>query len=162
MSGKAIRETLAALGLIASLVFVGVEIRQNTIASRAAAYQAIGIATADAFHSAALDRQFLVSGSKLAAEMDEIDWLQYASWMAGFARLGETLLLQVEEGILGPDAMERLGYGGWQRIFQDPKGACVWLLIRRGVSPSFREFVEEGQDLQAIDCAGYAVPEQIF
>lgn len=30
MSGKAIRETLAALGVIASMVFVGVEIQQNT------------------------------------------------------------------------------------------------------------------------------------
>ena len=30
MSGKAIRETLAALGVVASLVFVGLEITQNT------------------------------------------------------------------------------------------------------------------------------------
>jgi hypothetical protein len=36
MSGKAIRETLAALGVIASMVFVGLEIQQNTVASRAA------------------------------------------------------------------------------------------------------------------------------
>ncbi len=32
MSGKAIRETLAALGVSASVVFVGLEIRQNTAA----------------------------------------------------------------------------------------------------------------------------------
>ncbi len=49
MSKKAIRETLAVLGVVASLIFVGYEIRQNTIAARAAAYQAIGIATAAAF-----------------------------------------------------------------------------------------------------------------
>ena len=35
MSGKAIRETLAALGVIASLAFVGLEIRQNTDMMRA-------------------------------------------------------------------------------------------------------------------------------
>jgi len=34
MSGKAVRETLAALGVVASLVFVGVEIRQNTAVAR--------------------------------------------------------------------------------------------------------------------------------
>jgi hypothetical protein len=39
MSGKAIRETVGFLGVIASLVFVGFEIRQNTLASRAAAIQ---------------------------------------------------------------------------------------------------------------------------
>ena len=35
MSGKAIRETLAALAVVASLVFVGLEIQQNTVASQA-------------------------------------------------------------------------------------------------------------------------------
>ncbi len=39
MSGKAIRETVGFMGVIASLVFVGLEIRQNTLASRAAAIQ---------------------------------------------------------------------------------------------------------------------------
>lgn len=163
MSVKTIRETVAALGVIASLIFVGLEIRQNTIASRAAAYQAIGIATAAAFDNTAHDRQLIVNGHvKEAADMDEADWLQWANMMSGYARLGETLLLQVEEGILPADAMERLGYVGWRSIFQNPKMACVWPLIRPGVSPSFREFVEEGQDPSAIDCSGYAVPARLF
>jgi hypothetical protein len=41
MSGKAVRETLAALGVIASLVFVGMEIRQNTSVARAETRQAL-------------------------------------------------------------------------------------------------------------------------
>jgi len=40
-------EILGALGLIASLVFVAYEVRQNTIAARASAIQQIGIATAE-------------------------------------------------------------------------------------------------------------------
>ena len=51
MSTKAIGETLAALSVVASLIFVGYEIRQNTVAARAAAYQAIGIASAAAWDS---------------------------------------------------------------------------------------------------------------
>ena len=39
MSGKAIRETLAALGVIASMIFVGLEIRQNTAVARMVAAQ---------------------------------------------------------------------------------------------------------------------------
>ena len=159
MSGKAIRETLSALFVIASMIFVGLEIRQNTVASRAAAYQAIGIATAAAFDNMAHDRQFLMTGRyKGAAAMDTTDWLQAAYKLSVFARLGETLLLQVEEGILPPDAMERLGYVGWQSIFEDPTDACVWPLIRPGVSASFRQFVEEGRDPNAIDCSGFAIP----
>ena len=39
MSRSTIRETLGFVGVIASLIFVGLEIRQNTLASRAAAIQ---------------------------------------------------------------------------------------------------------------------------
>ena len=39
MSGKVIQETLGFLGVIGSLIFVGLEVRQNTVASRAAAIQ---------------------------------------------------------------------------------------------------------------------------
>ncbi len=35
MSRNAIRETLGFIGVIASLIFVGLEIHQNTLASRA-------------------------------------------------------------------------------------------------------------------------------
>ncbi len=39
MSGKAIRETLGFLAVVASMVFVGLEIQQNTRALRATAIQ---------------------------------------------------------------------------------------------------------------------------
>ena len=39
MSGKAIRETLGFLAVVASMVFVGVEIRQNTRSAEVDAYQ---------------------------------------------------------------------------------------------------------------------------
>ena len=39
MSRSAIRETLGFVGVIASLIFVGLEIQQNTLASRASAIQ---------------------------------------------------------------------------------------------------------------------------
>ena len=39
MSGKEIRETLGFLGVIGSMVFVGLEIRQNNLALTASAIQ---------------------------------------------------------------------------------------------------------------------------
>ena len=47
MSGKAVRETFTSLGVIASMIFVGLEIRQNTMVARAAAYQEMGFGAAD-------------------------------------------------------------------------------------------------------------------
>ena len=161
MSTSAIRESLTALGVVASLVFVGYEIHQNTVAARAAAYQAIGIATAAAIDTQAHDRQFLMISQKAADAMDATDWAQFATKLAVFARLGETVLLQVEQGLLPSDAMERLGYRGWMTFFGDPKVACIWPLIQPGVGASFSEFVEGAQKADAIDCTSFNIPQSL-
>ena len=44
MRGKALREAIGLMGVIGSLIFVGLEIRANTVAARAAAYQQMGSA----------------------------------------------------------------------------------------------------------------------
>ena len=155
-------EIIGIVAVVASLVFVGYEIRQNTIVARASAYQAIGIATASAFDTRAHDRSFLEADRKSPEDMDETDWRQYATKMTVFARLGETVLLQVEQGLLPPDAMTRLGFSGWSRTFSSPKTACIWPLIRPGVSDSFREFVEEYKNGDEIDCTSFALPAYIF
>src|SRR5262249_45191922 len=49
MSSRTIRQSIGAAGVIASLAFVGMQIRQSNIQARAAAYQTIGIATSE-FH----------------------------------------------------------------------------------------------------------------
>jgi hypothetical protein len=49
VSGKEVREVVGFAGVVASLVFVGVEIRQNTVTARAAAYQAMGEAVSDSW-----------------------------------------------------------------------------------------------------------------
>ena len=162
MIEKRTRDLIEAIGLllvVAGLVFVGLEMRQNNKLAQAAAYQAIGIATAQAIDNLAHDRQFLTSTrGKEPAALDTTDWRQIANKLTVFARLGETVLIQVEQGLLPSDAMARLGYSGWEGIFEDPTEACVWPLIRSEVSESFRQFVEEGRDPNAIDCSGFAIP----
>lgn len=165
MSGKTLRDTVGFLGVIASLLFVGLEIQQNNRLAQAAAYQAIGIASTAAWDSQAHDREFVALQEMDPADMDAIDWRQWYNKFSVFARLAETTWLQVEQGLLPEDAMERLGFSGWRDIFDPsapnyggPKVACVWPLIRPVVSPSFRQFVEEGADPTAIDCSGFAVP----
>jgi len=159
---KNIFEAVGIVAIVASLIFLSLEIRQSNVQARAAAYQAIGIATAAAFDSVAHDRQFLMLAQKPADDMDKSDWGLYAAKMTVFARLGETVLLQVEQGLLPPDAMERLGYGGWTGIFEDAKGACTWPIIRPGVSSSFREFVEGAKNVDAIDCTSFDIPMRLL
>src|SRR5439155_7506205 len=62
MSSRTARQTLAAAGVITSLVFVGMQIRESNIQARAAAYREIGISTAE-FH-----RGFNARMNRLATE----------------------------------------------------------------------------------------------
>jgi hypothetical protein len=170
MTAKSIGEALAAIGVIASLIFVAwevrqnsEEIRQNTIQSRATAYQAIGLASASAHNDLAHDRSIIENVfMKAPAEMNRADWWQFSALMSGLARVCETLLHQIREGALPESAMDDLGCYGWRTVLDDPKTACVWLPMREWVGTAFREFVEEEGDPERFDCSGYPVSQTPF
>jgi len=155
---KDVLEIFGLIAVVLTLAFVGYEIRQNTVASRAAAYQAMGIAGAMALDSWAHDEQLAGLWQKRAVDMNANDWERFAMKINVFARLGETVHLLVEQGLLPPDAMERLGYRGWVEALTNPKTACVWPLIRPEVGASFREFVESQQSTEDIDCSSFDIP----
>ncbi|NJD32812.1 MAG: hypothetical protein FIB04_13115 [Gammaproteobacteria bacterium] len=143
-SGKAISEALAAVGVIGSMVFVGLQIRDSNVQARAAAYQAIGIATSE-FH-----RWFDARMNRLATESSYpeavqrwtlADWEATGRMITADLRMLETILLQVDQGLLPADAMERLGYN-WGPALADPAFACLWPELRKQVGPSVREFIE--------------------
>lgn len=145
MSGTALRETLAALGVIISMAFVGMQIRESNVQARAAAYQAIGIATSE-FH-----RSFDARLNRLSTESEYpeavqrwtlADWESVHRMDVADLRMLETILLQVEQGLLPPDAMARLGYK-WGPVLSDPSYACLWPELRRGAGPSVRQFIED-------------------
>ena len=111
-SVKALGETLAALGVIVSMLFVGMQLRLSNIQARAAAYQAIGVATSE-FH-----RSFDAHLNRLMTESDypaAVQRLTLADWESAYRiftadlRMLETILLEVEQGLLPPDATARLG-----------------------------------------------------
>ncbi len=144
MSGKVIGETLAALGLIASLVFVGVEIRQSTMVARAGAYQELGLAAVAGWAESARDRSFteleMLSRDTLRLdEIDDVGWSQLSSMMTSVMRGWETVYLQVQEGLLPPDAMGRLGYGVnyWPTTFER-----LWPNVRGRMDAEFASYVE--------------------
>lgn len=105
-------EFVAIVGVVVSLVFVGLELRENRIAARAAAYQEIGIAQADLWIGRAHDRELNDVIGRLAA--DSLDWSSVSdsdlalarAYGIGVFRLYETVFLQVEEGLLEEEAMD--------------------------------------------------------
>ena len=159
MSGKSIAEAIGVLALVLSLVFVGLEIRQNNSIARAAAYQSIGITTAEMWMNIAFEED-----AARAAWLTPIDSLDAMGWViqngvwTAWTRMTETLLLQVEQGLLPQDALDRLGYGSFNQVLNDPQFACLWPGIKRSLAASTVAFIEEGADPGQFDCSQYPIP----
>ncbi len=140
-----IQQSVAAAGVIASLAFVGMQIRESNIQARAAAYQAIGIATSEFHRSFTPHMNRLMTESSYPEAMKRWnleDWETVERIETADLRMLETILLQVEQGLLPADATVRLGYN-WGPILSNPAFACLWPDLQIHVGPSVRKFIEE-------------------
>ena len=152
MPGRSVREigeAVALLGVVASLVFVGIELRQTRIAAQATAYQELGIAVAENWMSRANDRalndliRVAATGDSAAwTDLDASDVYLLRSYVLANIRLYETAYLQVEQRLLKGDAMERLG---WSNFLNSPFLERMWPQARPMVSPAFAAYLEAQQ-----------------
>lgn len=143
---REIGEAVALLGVIASLVFVGLELRESRIAARAAAYQQLGIAIAGDWMVRAENRELndlvLVAANGDSASwagLSESDVYLLRSYTLSSIRLFETAHLQIEQKLLEQDAMERLG---WRNLLESTFLRRMWPEVRPMVSPAFGSYLE--------------------
>ena len=145
MRGKEVRETVGLIALVAGLVFVGLEIRQNTVAAKAAAYQEVGITLFEYWH--------VVSQDPVYAELRVRDWdlpcsldperytrtedIQMILSQVAGARQVETTWRLVELGLLEDEVMDWFGWEGWNYA-ENP----LWPCARQFMSADFAAFVE--------------------
>jgi len=140
---------VALVGVLASLVFVGLELRQSRIAARAAAYQELGVAVADNWMGRANNRELndlvllaTTADSATWAGLSESDRYLLRSYVIANVRLYETVYLQVEQDLLSPDALETLG---WTYFLNSTLLARTWSEIRPVVTPAFAAYLEREQ-----------------
>ena len=145
-SVRQVGEAIAVLGVVGSLVFVGIELRNNGRAARAAAYQGLGFAAADTWLMKATNRELNdlveIADAEDSAGWDDLsesDQNLVRAYVQGLLRLYETVFLQVEEKLLPPDAMESLG---WEGFGDTHLLRRTWSEARGYVTPRFAEYLE--------------------
>jgi hypothetical protein len=131
------------------------QIRESNIQARAGAYREIGISTAE-FH-----RGFNARMNRVATESEYPealkrwtleDWETMERIETADLRMLEMIQLQVEQGLLPPDAVARLGYN-WGSILNNPAFACIWPELRTQVSASVRKLIEDSTpEAQRLPC----------
>ncbi|MEM7276755.1 MAG: hypothetical protein AAF385_01410 [Pseudomonadota bacterium] len=157
---RSLLEVISFFALIISLLLVAYEVRQNTLAARAAAIQQIGIATAEMWGEFGRDPQMIRLMEKRSdipsAEWTADDWSRFLAQMLAWSRLAETGLLQVDEGLLPASSLETLGYASTKQWLLVPEIQCIWEhRLRNMVSEKFASYVESEVDPAPTDCSGY-------
>ncbi len=146
ISIRFVAELIAVIGVVLSLIFVGFELRQNTIAARSAAFQEIGVATAQGWLERSLNRELsdilLKANSTPSAyhDLSDSDRGLVRAWLLSFVRLSETIYLQIDQGLLDEQAFDTLGYG--EVTFGSASVGAAWPEMRPQITPGFAQFVE--------------------
>jgi len=143
---RAVGEAVAVVSVLLSLLFVGIELQQNRIAARAAAYQQMGIAVSDTWMATATNPQLalalntvVTTDSTRWSELDRSDLLMVQNHLTAVLRLYETVYLQVEAGLLDEEALESLGWSGFAG---STYLKVLWPRVRGNVTPVFAGYLE--------------------
>tara|TARA_B100001559_G_scaffold161390_1_gene135468 strand:+ start:50 stop:514 length:465 start_codon:yes stop_codon:yes gene_type:complete len=152
MKKKGIIEILGLLALIGSLIFVGIEIRQNSLAVRGATHQSISEQVTKLYMHVATNERL----SKLVSQMLDSDTsnhnfrnqLNAADELSldfivltGLRRI-ENIYLQESDGILSDKAFERIGLEFYQTTFSRE----TWEKYKTGFDKNFIDFFEKLRD----------------
>jgi len=153
MSGKSIRDALGFVGVIASLVFVGVEIQQSAAATRGATQQelqmaaiTVSLASANDAGLAELLYRFqtdtsTVNDVNLMAGFTGGETRQIRNYFLAVFRLYEEAYYQYALGNLEPSI-----WTAWESNIQlviGGYGGQLWPLLSRRYSESFRTYIDE-------------------
>jgi hypothetical protein len=150
-SARAIGEVVAVLGVVLSLFFVGLQLRQNALVSRAGAYQELGIAMAEGWRLRASDRELndLISAAgstdpDVRSKLTDSDVRRVWAYTLSFLRIYQSAYLEVQQGLLRPEALEDLGLRG---LKQSTLLQNMWPSVRGQLSVEFADYLASEFDL---------------
>lgn len=138
-------DVLGAVGVIASLIFVGFEVRQNTAAVRGATYQAIADSSLQhvqwwANNEKLLQFEVRIRDEALSDEFTGDENLLIRAGIVMTIRRMENIYVQVREGLVEEEAVLR--FRPSKDFFETPYFQEFWAEWRLEMEPAFRKFFE--------------------
>lgn len=135
---------VSALAVVISVVYASIQIRQNTRAVRASAFQQVAISFAEISFEIGADRKladlFICAGRDYVS-LDEVERMQYTLMLLSFMRRAENVMFQSSAHVLGSEHWS--GIRNSIKLILAPPGArSCWAEIQNRVNPEFREFVQ--------------------
>ena len=148
MDRRTLVELFGLMSVIGSLIFVGVEISQNTQAVRGATHQSVSDQISEYYLTIASDLR-LANLTALAlrdeiirSDLNRADQLSVDLVIVTGIRRVENIYLQFKNGILGEDAFNRIGYGSYRSNF----ARATWADWKNEFDKDFMLFFEASRD----------------
>jgi hypothetical protein len=147
LKNKKTFEIIGLLSVVSSLVFVGLEIKQNTTAVRGATQQAVSSQVAEMYRILTENERMADLVSKASkginkSDISESDYVSFWSFqMMGFRRI-ENIYLQHKNGLLTKDAFSRIGMD----IYKTKIVRVIWEERKGDFEADFVEFFEALRD----------------
>lgn len=132
MQKRNIIEVFGIISVVGSLIFVGIEIKQNTSAVRGATQQAVSSQVSEMYRIVSESERMaeLMNGALKGASKSDLSESDYVSFwnfqMMGLRRI-ENIYLQYKNGLLTEDAFSRIGMGIYRtklvrEVWEERKG----------------------------------------
>ena len=148
MNKKEFIEILGITAIIGSLLFVGIEIRQNSLAIRGATHQSISEQVTKLYMNIATNDKLsklvpqMLSNDTLRNNLNEADQIRLDFTILTGLRRIENIYLQQLDGILSDKAFERIGLEFYQTQFSKE----TWEKYKTGFDSAFIDFFEQLRD----------------
>ena len=139
-----IGEFVGALGVIASLVYLALQIRQNTKSTRSATYQAATRDILEAADQVTLDAELnciYFEGLRDFYSLSRDKKRRFASYMISLLRRYENMLYQTNAGMLDSEWWAGIGKN-LEHVISQPGTQSWWQGARSLFRPDFQEFID--------------------
>ncbi len=152
MKWQVIRESLAILAVIASLIFVGIEVQQNTAATRGQTRQDLTalnqewltLLTADKEFAELFTRAWVRGGNVKPEEETRVEMMMILQF-----RRQENVFFQYQEGLVDESALKSYGLHHYNlEWFTRPRFKTWWSRWRSAFHPEFAKFIEAGVNIK--------------
>ena len=141
----AIAEAVSAVGVVATLAYLAVQIRSNTLASRASAVHSSNLAlreNREAIYTSVEVSQLYINGNNDPDALSEVDLVRYRIMMQNIVEALLDVYVQNLETGYAPETWRTQGVAATRRILGNAGGEWFWRNYSNSYPPSFSAEVD--------------------
>ena len=136
---------MSGVGVMLGFVYFSIELRHNTRAVRASAFQQVVNSFADVSLALATDKRLVdlfVRAAKHYESLDEIERTQYSYMIVSYLRRAESVFFQTEIHMLSSEHWSGIR-NSIKAVMTPPGTRICWGELKNRFNPEFRDYIDD-------------------